>query len=71
MVLDGQGKLLCVGSKVSHRFHPLYRNSVGEVISLDGHWFDGEQMVVVKWQGKEHDNYPAEHHYAECLVSEA
>lgn len=72
MLLDGQGKLLCVGSKVSHRFHPNYRNKVGKVISLEGHQFDGEQMVIVDWQDAVPSNvYPIEHHYAECLISEA
>lgn len=64
--------MLAVGSKVSHRFHPNYRNRVGKVISLEGHWFEGEQMVVVDWQDSLPSNvYPIEHHFAECLRVEA
>ncbi len=69
-MLDGQGKMLYVGSKVSHRFHPLYRK-VGEVISLEGHMFDGEQMIVVDWGESKKYVYPIQHHFAEALNSEA
>ncbi len=62
--------MLVVGSKVSHRFHPLYRN-VGEVISLKGHMFEGEQMVVVNWGESKQYVYPIQHHYAEALRLEA
>ncbi len=65
-MLDGQGKMLYVGSKVSHRFDDLYNNLVGKVISLEGHWFDGEQMVVVRWFG-----HAPEHHLAASLMVEA
>ena len=74
-MLDGQGKMLYVGSKVSHRFDDLYRNVVGKVISLEGHWFDGEQMVVVSWFGNKSNGDSAwildEHHFAESLMVEA
>jgi len=64
--------MLQVGSKVSHRFHPYYRDKVGKIISLEGHWFEGEQMVVVDWQDAVPANvYPIEHHYAESLREEA
>ena len=62
--------MLAVGSKVSHRFCPLHRNAIGEVISLEGHWFDGEQMVVVRWFDEDGAGYAPEHHHAECLALE-
>ena len=64
--------MLEVGSKVSHLFHPYYRNKIGKVISLEGHMFEGEQMVVVDWQDAVPSNvYPIEHHFADCLRKEA
>ncbi len=64
--------MLLVGDQVSHRFHPLYRNAVGRVISLEGHLFEGERMVVVDWQNALPSNaYPIEHHFAESLRLEA
>jgi len=61
-----------VGSKVSHLFHPYYRNKIGKVISLEGHMFEGEQMVVVDWQDVVPSSvYPIEHHFADCLRKEA
>ena len=63
--------MLEVGSKVSHLFHPYYRNKIGKVISLEGHMFDGEQMVVVRWFDEDAAGYAPEHHHAEALAVEA
>jgi len=62
--------MIQVGSKVSHRFHPLYHNSIGKVISLEGHQFDGHQMVVVDWGVSKQSMYPIQHHHAEALRKE-
>ena len=59
--------MLAVGDRVSHRFEPLHRYGIGRVIRLDGHMFDGQQMVVVQWF-KNHR--PFEHHHPDALQLE-